>query len=138
MKREDDVRAIADAKLAANVEARGLQRLHFFQQRGQIHHHAVADDGQHPRPQDAAGNKLQDELFLANEDGMAGIMAALISRDNVEALGEQIHNFTFALVAPLRAKDDDVAHALYRSSYCNESSRNGGLRDDATARDEHS
>ena len=41
-------------------------------------------------------------------------MSALIARDDIEAFGQQIDYFTFALVAPLRAEDDDVAHVLWR------------------------
>ena len=60
--------------------------------------------------QNAAGNQLEDELFFADEDGVAGVVAALIARDDVEALGEKIDDLTFAFVAPLRAKNDYITH----------------------------
>ena len=41
---------------------------------------------------------------------MAGVMAALIARHDVEPLGEQIDNLTFALVAPLGANNCDYHH----------------------------
>ena len=66
----------------------------------------------HARPQNAAGNQLQNELLFPDEDRVAGVVAALIARHDVEALGEQIDDFAFALVAPLRAEDDDVVHLV--------------------------
>ena len=93
-----------------HVDAGRFKRLHFFEQRGQVDHHAVADHGLHARAQNAAGDQLENEFLLADEDGVAGVVAALIARDDIETLGEQIDDFAFALIAPLRAKNDHVAH----------------------------
>ena len=38
---------------------------------------------------------------------MAGVVASLITNDNVEPLGEQIDNLAFAFIAPLGADDRD-------------------------------
>src|SRR5438105_12898304 len=38
---------------------------------------------------------------------MAGVVTALIAHDDVEALGEQIDDLAFALIAPLGADDCD-------------------------------
>ena len=46
----------------------------------------------------------------ADEYGVAGIMAALISRHDIEAIGEEVDDFAFAFVAPLGAQDDYVSH----------------------------
>ena len=43
---------------------------------------------------------------------MAGVMATLVARNDVEAFGQQIHYFAFAFVAPLRTENDDVLHLL--------------------------
>ncbi len=71
---------------------------------------AVADDGLHARAKNAAGDQLQDVLLLADEDGVAGVVAALIARDDVEALGEEVDDLALAFVAPLGAENDDVFH----------------------------
>ena len=81
-------------------------------------HQAVADDGPLPGPQDAAGNQLEDELLLADEDGVAGVVAALVARHDIEALGEEVDNFPLALVSPLGAQDNDVFHVI-RKDYFN-------------------
>src|SRR5213075_1202850 len=77
---------------------------------GQVDHHAVADHGLHARPQNPRRNQLKDELALADEDGMSGVVPTLVARDDVEALGQQVDYFALAFVAPLGAEHDHVAH----------------------------
>jgi hypothetical protein len=110
VKREDHVRAVADAQLAADVDAGGFQHADLIQQGGEIDHHAVADDGLDSGPQNSAGNQFQNELLFPDENRVAGVMATLIARHDVEALGKQIDHFSFAFVAPLRAENDDILH----------------------------
>ena len=45
-------------------------------------------------------------------------MAALIPRDNVEAVGKKVDDLAFAFVAPLRAKHDDIAVVEFKPDYC--------------------
>jgi hypothetical protein len=49
---------------------------------------------------------LQDELFSVDDDGVAGVMPAGVAGDYGKALREDVDNFSFAFVAPLRADDD--------------------------------
>jgi hypothetical protein len=43
---------------------------------------------------------------------MTGVVPTLIAGYNVEPLCQQIDDFPFALVAPLRAQDDYVVHSF--------------------------
>ena len=43
-------------------------------------------------------------------DGMASVVAAGITHDEIGALGEEIDNLTFPLVAPLRANHRRCSH----------------------------
>ena len=79
-------------------------------QRRGVDHQAVADHRFFARAQNPAGDQLQNELFLADKDSVAGVVSALVARHHVEPLGEKIDDFTFTLVSPLRAQDDDVSH----------------------------
>src|SRR5262249_27266897 len=65
-------------------------------------------------PQDARGDQLQDELAAADLDSVAGVVAALVARDDVEVLREEVDDLAFAFVTPLRAHNDDVAHGMER------------------------
>ena len=102
------MRAIADEEIARHRDAGGFQRIDLGEQRGRIDDQAVADDGLLAGPQDAARDQLEDELLFADEDGVAGIVAALIARDDVEPFGEEIDDLPLALVSPLGAQDDYV------------------------------
>ena len=56
------------------------------------------------------GISFKYKLLFADEDGVAGVVAALIARHDIEVLGEEIDDLSLAFVAPLRAQDDDVFH----------------------------
>ena len=58
-----------------------------------------------PRVQDARRNLAQDEVRVADDDGMAGVRAALVAHDQVGPLGEDVDELALALVPPLRPDD---------------------------------
>ena len=97
-------------RLAAHRDAGRFQRLDLAQQRRRVDHQAVADHGLLPGTQNAARDQLEDELLLADENRVAGIVAALIARHDIEPFREEIDDLAFALVAPLGAEDDYVSH----------------------------
>ena len=56
------------------------------------------------------GISFRTILPVADKDGVPGVVPALIPGDDVEALREEIDNFPFALIAPLRAQYYDIPH----------------------------
>ena len=50
------------------------------------------------------------------QHGVAGVVAALIAGHDVEALGEQVDDFAFAFVAPLRAKNEILLMCFWTES----------------------
>ena len=83
-----------------------FQHADFVEQGGGIDDDTVADDALAAGAQDAAGNKVEDEFFAVDDDGMAGVMAAGVAGHDMVALGEDVDDFAFAFVAPLGAEDD--------------------------------
>ena len=77
----------------------------FFLQRGRRQHDAVADQAQHAFAQDAGRDQVQHRLLAFDDQRVAGVVAALETRDRADAFGQQIDDFSFAFVAPLRAED---------------------------------
>src|SRR5947209_18693890 len=65
---------------------------------------------------DARRYEMQRVRLLADFDGVAGVVTALIARDHVEALGEEVNDLALAFVAPLRA-DDDNYHSFQFSVF---------------------
>ena len=46
---------------------------------------------------------MQDVFLFPDEDGVAGVVAALGADDDLRLLGQHVNDFAFALVAPLGA-----------------------------------
>jgi hypothetical protein len=46
---------------------------------------------------------VQDVFLFADENRVAGVIAALRAHDDVRPLGEHVNNFAFAFIAPLGA-----------------------------------
>ena len=79
-------------------------RADFVEEGDGIKHHAVADDAFASRAEHAAGNELQHELVLANDDRVPGVMPAGVARHGGKPLAEHVHDLSLALVAPLGAQ----------------------------------
>ena len=47
---------------------------------------------------------------VAELDGVAGVVAAVVAGDDVEAVGEQVDDLALALVAPLSAQNGHDFH----------------------------
>ena len=115
MRGQQNLGAVADAQLVRDVHSGRGQLLDFLQQRHRIDHQAVADHRDLARMQNAARHQPQHEFAVADQDRVAGVVAALIAHDVVEAVGEQIDQLALAFVAPLRAENDDIAHYFIES-----------------------
>src|SRR6185437_1684827 len=107
--REDDLRAVGDEELllfrTVGGKAGILELLDLVEEGGRIQHDAVADDALAARAQNSAGNELQDKLPAADDDGVAGVVTAGITGDDVELFAEDVDDLAFAFVAPLGAEN---------------------------------
>ena len=104
VEREDHVRAVADRKLAAtSTPAASSVSISSIRAAGSITT-PLPMTARIAGPQNAAGNQLQDEFLVADVDRVAGVMSALIARDDVEPVGEKVDHLAFSLIAPLGAQ----------------------------------
>jgi hypothetical protein len=55
---------------------------------------------------------VEDELVLADDYGMTGVVPAAIADDDVHPLRQQVDVLPFSLVAPLGADDHEARHFL--------------------------
>jgi hypothetical protein len=53
---------------------------------------------------------MQRELLVTDDDGVTGVVPALVANDVIDALTEEIGGFPFALVPPLSSKEHDRRH----------------------------
>jgi hypothetical protein len=82
-----------------------------------IDHDAIADDGELAGTHDAGRQKRKLVADAIDDKRMAGIMAALISHDDICPLGQPVDNLAFAFVAPLRADHHNIRHFLLSCSW---------------------
>ena len=78
----------------------------------QIDDDAVADDVDRGLAEDAGGEEIENELALLVDDRVTGVVAALITADDVVIRREQIDHATLALVAPVDT-DYCCKHKIY-------------------------
>ena len=67
----------------------------------QVDDHARTQHTGHLRVEDAGGQQVQDELALLCDDGVPGIVAALIAGNDVRMFCQQVDDAAFALIAPI-------------------------------------
>ncbi len=84
------------------------QLVELREQRVRIDDDAVADDADDAGVQDAGRNQVQDELPAAHVDRVAGVVSALIARDDGKARRQQIDDLAFAFIAPLGAEHTQI------------------------------
>ncbi len=80
-----------------------FQIIDFRHQTHRIHHHAIADDARLAAAQDAGRNEVQDISFPADINRVPGVVAALGADNDLGLVGQDIDDFSLALVAPLGA-----------------------------------
>ena len=106
--RQDQVRLVADDEPAADVDAGPCQLVDSAKQRLRIDDDAVADDAGDAGVENAGRNQPEDELRAVDVDRVAGVVAALIARDDVEPRRQQIDDLALAFVAPLGAEHCEI------------------------------
>jgi hypothetical protein len=88
------------------MHAGGAPRVNFLHESDRIEHDSVANHAAATLPQHTARDELQDKLLAVDGDRVSRIMTAGITRHNLEALGQNVNDFAFAFVAPLRSDYD--------------------------------
>ena len=118
--RRQDQRAIgAYLEPLENGNTACNQRIRFLDEGIKREYHAVANKAAYVVAQNSGRYQVQYGLFAVDDQRVTGIMATLESRDGGRAVRQQIDNFTFALVTPLRANDNDVlTHYCFRFVSC--------------------
>jgi hypothetical protein len=53
---------------------------------------------------------MKNELFVTDNDRMAGVRAPVIADDDIGAQRQPINDLGFALVTPLRPDDNRIRH----------------------------
>ncbi len=108
--REDQVRPARHLQLGAR-DAPGFEHVDLVEERRQVDDDTVGDHGDHVVVEDARGDELQGVLLAIDDDGVSGVVAALVAHDVRVLLRQQVDDLCFALIAPLGSDDDGDGHA---------------------------
>ena len=107
--REDEVGVARHLEVAAR-DAPRLEHVDLVEQRRQIDDHTVGDHRDHVVVQHAARHELERVPLVADDDGVPGVVPALVAHHVRVLLGEQVDDLRLALVTPLGADDDGDGH----------------------------
>ena len=112
MQRQNQRRVLGDhQRFGADLDALAAELVDLGEERPGVEDDAVADDRELAGADDAGGEQRELVDGAVDDEGVAGVVAALEAGDDVGALGEPVDELALALVAPLRADHDDVGHA---------------------------
>jgi len=107
--REDQVRLAADPELGA-ADAATFEGVDLAEQGGEVDDDPVPDDGDDVRIEHPARDQLQGVALAADDDGVTGVVPALIADDVAVLGGEQVDDLCLALVTPLGSNDNGDGH----------------------------
>ena len=60
--------------------------------------------------EDPRRDEMEHELTDVGDDGVAGVVAAVVAGHDLDPVAKQVDDLSFAFVAPLGAGDHDVGH----------------------------
>ncbi len=81
------VRALGDVEASFQREAPAFNLLQLFHEVERIHYDAIADDAALAVVQNSAWHEMQHVFAVADDDGMAGVGAALEAHHDIGFLG---------------------------------------------------
>jgi hypothetical protein len=111
------VGAAGDPDPPVGVQVLLDQPVQLTQQHLGVDHHTGPDDRGDVRVEDPAGDQVQLEDAVTDDDGVAGVVAALVADHQVGGVGEQVGRLALALVAPLGADDHGRWHGRVLRSW---------------------
>jgi hypothetical protein len=107
--REYEVCTARHAQLRTRHAAR-LEGVDLAEQRRQVDDDTVADDRRDMPVEHTARNELQCVLLVADNDGVARIVATLVANDMRVVARQQVDDFRLALITPLGTYDNRDGH----------------------------
>ena len=89
-----------------------LQGLDLAPKALEVNDDTVAEDVHDARQADAGGDEVQGKFAVFIDDGMTGVVAALIPADDIIISRDEVDHAALAFVAPVDAYDCTVAHSF--------------------------
>ena len=103
---KDEVGPLGDEETSVHIHPAGFDIFDFLHQDDRIDDHAVADYVQRALAEDSGRNRMKHEGSAVEHQRMTGVGAALEACNNLVIRRQYVHDFAFALVAPLEAENN--------------------------------
>ena len=84
---QDKMSQNAQVKILAERDAQILEHLSLFQESFRIDDTAAPDDADDAGVKNSGGNEMKNDLPLAHDDGMSGIVTAAVANHHVDSIG---------------------------------------------------
>ena len=98
--------AVGDLQvLRGDLNALLAQLIDLAVQMMRVDDHAVAHNADHVRTQDAGGQQIQHELAALVLDRVTGVVAALITCNDVILLADEVDHAALAFIAPVDTRN---------------------------------
>jgi hypothetical protein len=103
--------SIADVESLTDVDPLAGKGSDLLEQSGRVDHHAVANDAIDARPENSGRHQRKLVSRPADNDRVACIRPALVANDDVVLVAEQIDDFPFRLISPLKTHHTRRTHS---------------------------
>jgi hypothetical protein len=110
MVRHNEVGVFADEEPTSDPNAAPFKVFYLLLKNLRVNDGAVTDYTYFTGMQYAGRHEMEHILVAFDDDGMTGIIAALIPGDNIRPFGKVINNFALTLVTPLSSYNDVSRH----------------------------
>jgi hypothetical protein len=98
--------------LTAYRKAMIKESIHFLNQNAWVNDHPVPNKASLIGVEYAGGNEMKNKLLVIDNQGVAGIVAALKTYYTVSLFSQQVNDFAFSFVSPLGSNDNDICHGI--------------------------
>ena len=110
---EDDGGTLRDLQiLRRDADAVRTEIVDLAAQVFQIDDDAVAEHIHNALGENTGRDEMQGKLAVLIDDGMTGVVAALIANDNIIILCDEVDHAALAFIAPVDADDCTIAHNI--------------------------
>ena len=107
--RHEQVSPFRDAQVRRRDPAL-LERRDLLDEEREVDDRPGAEHADRVRVEDAGRDEVELEGALFVDDGVSGVVAALVADDEIRLLREEVRDLALALVAPLRSDDGGHRH----------------------------
>ena len=105
MEIEQQVSPVADFQAPIRVHASVVKTFQLFHQSRYVNNGSVANDIDFALVQHTAGQQMEGEFFVTNNERVSCICTPVEARDNIIRISQDVYQLSFALISPLCAQD---------------------------------